>query len=225
MKDAKRLACLPQAPNRAGTGQASAMRHSDTRETAMRYRKPFLAGIILFLSWASLGFAEDYTLQYFLNKTSIKEYEPSKKEKTELLNRMNEMLEKTQEVHKNLVQAILGGEITMDYQEGKFWMAKLMEDRGSIEAGMHQLTLLKEKPDHLAGSIKLYKSLRDLSVNFNAYNNMPLLSAYVGDLAPEIELWADPVFYKLYVLSLAASRDKELNKEFPKVEKKPTPKK
>ena len=190
----------------------------------MRYRKPFLLGIILFLSWASLGFAEDYTLQYFLSKASSKEYDASKKEKAELLNRMNEMLEKTQEVHKNLVQAILGGEITMEYQEGKFWMAKLQADWGSIETGMQQLKLLKEKPNHLAGSIKLYKSLKDLSVNFNAYNNMPLLSAYVGDLAPEIELWADPVFYKLYLLSLAASRDRETDKELPKTEKKPAPK-
>ena len=190
----------------------------------MRYRKGSLIGIILLLSWASLGFAEDYTLQYFLSKTSTKEYEPSKKEKTELLNRMNEMLEKTQEVHKNLVQAILGGEITMEYQEGKFWMAKLEEDRGSIETGMQQLKLLKEKPNHLAGSIKLYKSLRDLSVNFNAYNDMSLLSAYVGDLAPEIELWADPVFYKLYLLSLAASRERDMDKELSKTEKKPVPK-
>jgi len=194
------------------------------RGMAMRYRKVLWVGIILFVSWTSLGFAEDYTLQYFLSKVSTKEYEPSKEEKTELLNRMDEMMEKTQQVHKNLVQAILGGEITMEYQEGKFWMAKLDKDRGSIETGMQQVKLLREKPNHLAGSVKLYKSLRDLSVNFNAYNNMPLLSAYVGDLAPEIELWADPVFYKLYVLSLAASRDKELNKEFPKVEKKPTPK-
>ena len=190
----------------------------------MRYRKPFLLGIILFLSWASLGFAEDYTLQYFLSKASAKEYDSSKKEKAELLNRMNEMLEKTQEVHKNLVQAILGGEITMAYQEGKFWMAKLQQDWGSIETGMQQLKLLKEKPNHIEGSIKLYKSLKDLSVNFNAYNNMPLLSAYVGDLAPEIELWADPVFYKLYLLSLAASRDREMDKEPPKTEKKPAPK-
>jgi len=191
----------------------------------MRYRKVSLVGIILFLSWASPGFAEDYTLQYFLSKASTKEYEPSKKEKTELLNRMNEMLEKTQQVQKNLVLAILGGEITMEYQEGRFWMAKLEEDRGSIETGMQQLKLLKEKPDHLAGSIKLYKSLRDLSVNLNAYNNMPLLSAYVGDLAPEIELWNDSVFYKLYLLSLAASRDRDLDKELPKAEKKPAPKK
>jgi hypothetical protein len=113
----------------------------------------------------------------------------------------------------------------MEYQEGKFWMAKLEEDRGSIETGMQQLKLLKEKPNHLAGSIKLYKYLKDLSVNFNTYNNMPLLSAHVGDLAPEIELWADPVFYKLYLLSLAASRDRDMDRELPKIEKKPPPKK
>jgi hypothetical protein len=191
----------------------------------MRYKKVSLLGIILFLSWASLGFAEDYTLQYFLSKTSTKEYDPCKNEKAELLNRMNEVLEKTQEVHKNLVQAILGGEITMEYQEGKFWMNKLEEDRVSIETGMQQLNLLREKPNHLAGSIKLYKFLRDLSVNFDAYNDMPLLSAYVGDLAPEIELWADPVFYKLYLLPLAASGDREMDKALRKTQKKPAPKK
>jgi hypothetical protein len=190
---------------------------------AMRYRRVPLVAIILFLSWASPGFSEEFSLQYFLAKASTKEYEPSKKEKAELLNRMNEMLEKTQQVHKDLVQAIQGGEITMEYQEGRFWMAKLEEDRGSIETGILQLKLLKEKPSHLAGSIKLYKSLRDLSVNFNAYNNTPLLSAYVGDLAPEIELWADPVFYKLYLLPLAASKDKE---PAPRLkEKQPSPKK
>ena len=191
----------------------------------MRYGKHFLIGIILFLSWASQGFAEDYTLQYFLSKTSAKEYEPSKKEKGELLSRVNEVLEKTREVHKTLVQAILGGEITMEYQEGRFWMKRLEEDRESIETGMQQLKLLKEKPNHLAGSIKLFKSLKDLSVNFNAYNNMPLLSAYVGDLAPEIELWTDPVFYKLYLLPLAALRDREMDKELLKTEKKPAPQK
>lgn len=179
------------------------------RGMAMMYRKLFLAGIILFLSWASLGFAEDYTLQYFLAKASTKEYEPSNKEEAELLNRMNEMLEKTQRVHKHLVRAIQGGEITMEYQEGRFWIGKLEEDQGSIETGIEQLKLLREKPSDLAAAIKLYKSLRDLSVNFSAYNNTPLLSAYVGDLAPEIELWADPVFYKLYLLPLAASKDKE----------------
>ena len=190
----------------------------------MRCRK-IVGWIILFLGLASLGHTEDFSLQYFLGKASTKDYELSKKEKAELLNRMNEMLEKTQQVHKDLVQAIQGGEITMEYQEGRFWMVKLEEDRGSIETGMQQVKLVKEKPNHLAGSIELYKSLRDLSVNFSAYNNMPLLSAYVGDLAPEIELWADPVFYKLYLLPLAASRNKNTDKGLPKIEKKPSPKK
>jgi len=193
------------------------MRLTDIGGKAMRRRK-IVGWIILFLGLASLGHTEEFSLQYFLAKASTKEYEPSKKEKAELLDRMNEMLEKTQQVHKNLVQAIQGGEITMEYQEGRFWMAKLEEDRGSIETGIQQLKLLKEKPNHLAGSIKLYKSLRDLSVNFNAYNNMPLLSAYVGDLAPEMELWADPVFYKLYLLPLAVLKDKETE---PGKEKKP----
>jgi hypothetical protein len=95
---------------------------------------------------------------------------------------MNEMLEKTQEVHKNLVQP--------SWEERSRWSIRRgsLDGQtggrpGSIETGMLQLKLLKEKPNHLAGSIKLYKSLRDLSVNFNAYNDMSLLSAYVGDLA------------------------------------------
>jgi hypothetical protein len=54
---------------------------------------------------------------------------------------------------------------------------------------------------------------------------MPLLSAYVGDLAPEMELWTDPVFYKLYLLSLAASRDRDMDKELSKTEKQSPPKK
>ena len=191
----------------------------------MRYRKGSLVGIILFLSWVSLGFAEDYTLQYFLAKASSKENELSKKEKTELLNRMNEVLEKAQQVHKNLVQAIQVGEITMEYQEGRFWMAKVEEDRTSITTGMEQLKQLEEKPNQLAGLIKLYKCLRDLSANFNAYNNMALLSSYVGDLAPEIELWADPVFYKLYLLPLVVSRDRDMDKKPSRTKKKPVPKK
>jgi hypothetical protein len=34
-------------------------------------------------------------------------------------------------------------------------------------------------------------------------------SAHVGDLALELELWTDPVFYKLYLLPLAQSRSVE----------------
>jgi hypothetical protein len=192
---------------------------------AMRYRKVFFVGIILFLSLVSLGFTEDFSLQYFLAKTQSKEIELSKKEKTELLNRMEGVMEEVQRINRNLIQAIQGGEITMEYQEGKFWISKLEEDRGSIDTGFQQLKLLKEKPTHLLASIKLYKCLRDLSSNFNAYNNISLFSAFVGDLAPEMELWADPVFYKLYLLPLAASRDRDMDKELPKIEKKPPPKK
>jgi len=128
-------------------------------------------------------------------------------------------MEEAQRINRNLIQAIQGGEVKVEYQEGKFWMAKLEEDRGSIDTGFQQLKLLKEKPTHLLASIKLYKSLRDLSSNFNAYNNMSLFSAYVGDLAPEMELWADPVFYKLYLLPLAVLKDREA--EPAKKEKKP----
>jgi hypothetical protein len=45
---------------------------------------------------------------------------------------------------------------------------------------------------------------------------------FVGDLAPEMELWADPVFYKLYLIPLALSKD--LEKEPAQREKKPAPK-
>jgi len=185
----------------------------------MRYRKGFFVGIILFLSLVSLGFTEDFSLQYFLAKTQSKEIELSKKEKTELLNRMEGVMEEVQRINRNLIQAIQGGEITMEYQEGRFWMAKLEEDRGSIDMAIQQIKLLREKPNHLTASVKLYKSLKDLSSNFNAYNNISLFSAFVGDLAPEMELWADPVFYKLYLLPLAVLKDREA--EPAKKEKKP----
>jgi hypothetical protein len=37
----------------------------------------------------------------------------------------------------------------------------------------------------------------------------------VGDLAPEMELWTDPVFYQLYLLPLARARDKEAESKSP----------
>ena len=177
--------------------------------TAMGYQKVFLGGVILFLALTSFVLPEDYPLQYFIAKISSKSNELSKKERTELLNHLNGVMEQAQQIHTKLIQAIQTGEMDIRYQEGKFWMAKLEEDRGSIEMGIQQLKLLKEKPTHLMGSIRLYKSLKDLSSHFNAYNNMPLFSALVGDLAPEMELWADPVFYKLYLLPLARSKDME----------------
>ncbi len=156
-----------------------------------------------------MSLAEDYSLQYFLAKTSPKTMELSKKEKTELFNQLDSVLKQAQTVRAKIMQAIQTGETDARYQEGKFWITKLEEDRDSIQTGMQQIKLLKEKPTLLVASIKLYRSLKDLSSNFNAYNNLPPFSALVGDLAPEIKLWADPVFYNLYLLPLARSKDIE----------------
>jgi len=187
----------------------------------MGYRKIFLGGLILFLGLASVGKAEDYTLQYFLSKASSKAIELSKKEKTALFSQLNGMMKQAQEIRAKLIQAIQTGETDVRYQEGKFWMSKLEEDQESIETGVQQIKLLRERPNHLVASIKLYKSLKDLSENFNAYNNMPSFSALVGDSAPEMELWADPVFFKLHLLPLA--RSKEIETKPIQKEKKPAP--
>lgn len=190
----------------------------------MGHRKGLFGLIILFFLFfglATFGFAEEYHLQYFLGKTSSKANELSKKEKAELLNQIDEVMGKAQQIQIKLTQAIQTGEMDIQYQEGKFWMSKLEEDGGLIESGVQQLKLLREKPTQLVASIRLYQSLKDLSSHFNAYNNMSLFSAFVGDLAPEIELWTDPVFYKLYLLPLAHSKDE---KEPPQREKKPAPK-
>jgi hypothetical protein len=188
----------------------------------MGYRKIFLAGLFLFLGLASLSKAEDYTLQYFLSKASSKTLELSKKERTELFNQLDEVMKQAQGIRTKLVQALQIGETDVRYQEGKFWISKLEEDGESIEMGIQQIKLLREKPVHLVASIKLYKSLKDLSSNFNGYNNLSSFSASVGDFAPEMELWADPVFYKLCLLPLARSKDVE--KELSQKEKKPVTK-
>ncbi len=188
----------------------------------MRYCKILLIGIILLFGLACISFAEDYTLQDFLSKASSKTIELSKKEKTELLNQLDGVMKRAQGIHTQLIQAVQTGETDVRYQEGKFWMSKLEEDQGSIETGIQQIKLLREKPTRLVASVKLYKSLKDLSENFNAYNNLPSFSALVGDLAPEIELWADPVFYKLYLLPLVRSKDME--EKMPQREKKPASK-
>jgi len=190
----------------------------------MRCRKIFFAAIISLFLLVSFGFGEEYSLQYFLAKGSSKANELSKKEKMELLNQIEEVLGQATQIHTKLIQNIQTGEMDIRYQEGKFWISKMEEDKDSIETGIQQIKLLKDKPTHLVPSIKLYKSLKDLSSNFNAYNNIPSFSALVGDLAPEMELWADPVFYKLYLLPLAQLKDKEVKKETPQQEKKPTPK-
>ena len=188
----------------------------------MKYWKVLWGGLVLFLGLASLGRAEDYSLQYFLSKATSKTVELSRKEKTELFNQSDEVMKRAQGVRTQLIQAVQTGETDVRYQEGKFWMSKLEEDQGSIDTGIQQIKLLKEKPTRLVASVKLYKSLKDLSENFNGYNNLPSFSALVGDLAPDIELWADPVFYKLYLLPLAHSRDVETKS--PQTEKKPASK-
>jgi hypothetical protein len=185
----------------------------------MGYRKIFIGGLILFLGLISVGEAEDYSLPYFLSKASSKATELSKKEKTALFNQLEDVLKQAQGIHSKLIQAIQIGETDVRYQEGKFWMSKLEDDKGSIETGIQQIKLLRERPTHLVASIKLYKSLKDLSENFNAYNNMSSFSALVGDSAPEMELWADPVFFKLHLLPLARSKDAE--GKVPPREKKP----
>jgi hypothetical protein len=188
----------------------------------MRWCKGFLITVVLFFSLVCISFAEDYTLQYFLSKASSKPIDLSKKEKAELLNQLDEVMKQGQGIRTKLIQALQIGEADVRYQEGKFWMAKLEEDQGSIESGFQQITLLREKPTDLIASIKLYRSLKGLSSNFNAYNNLPSFSALVGDFAPEVELWADPVFYELCLLPLARLKDRET--KAPPAEKKPVSK-
>ena len=188
----------------------------------MRIVKSLIFVIFLFSNLGSISLAEDYSLQYFLSKTTSKTIELSKKEKAELVNQLDGVMKQAQGIRTQLIQAVQTGEADVRYQEGKFWMSKLEEDQGSVETGIQQIRLLKEKPTHLVPSIKLYKSLKDLSEHFNAYNNLPSFSALVGDLAPEIELWADPVFYKLYLLPLARLRD--IEEKMPQGVKKPASK-
>jgi len=192
------------------------------RRHRMRYRKIFLGGLVLFFCLASLCRAEDYSLQYFLSKASSKSVELSKREKMELFNQLDELIRQAQGIRTKLVETLQVGETDVRYQEGKFWMARLERDQGSIESGFQQIKLLREKPTSLIASIKLYKSLKDLSSNFNAYNNLPSFSALVGDFAPELELWADPVFYELCLLPLARSKD--VVKAVPPKEQKAIPK-
>jgi len=185
-------------------------------------RNMIASWVLVILMLASTSSSEDYQLQYFLEKTSSKGYELSKKERTELLNRLEDVLGQAKQIHSKLLRVIQGGEIDIKYQDGKYWMSKLEKDQDSIDIGAQQLKILSEKPMDLIASIKLYKSLKDLSFNFNTCNNMPSFSAYIGDLAPEIELWADPVFYQLYLLPLAYSKDREIKS--PKKEKPTVPK-
>jgi hypothetical protein len=148
-------------------------------------------------------------LRYFMEKSSLKTYELSKKERTEMLDRVESMLEKSNEIQLSLTRTIQGGETEIKYQEGRFWMSKLEEDQMAIDSGALQLKVLREKPTQLVAAIRLYKALKDLSFHLNSYNNVPSFSAFIGDVAPELELWADPVFYRLYLLPLAQAKSQE----------------
>ena len=173
--------------------------------------------VSLCLLFTSASIAEDYSLRYFMEKSSLKTYELSKREKTEILARVESMLEKSNEIQLSLTRTIQGGETDIKYQEGRFWMSKLEEDQMAIDSGARQLKVLREKPTQLVAAIRLYKALKDLSFHLNTYNNVPSFTAFIGDVAPELELWADPIFYRLYVLPLARS----LEAKTPKKDKKP----
>ena len=189
-----------------------------------RWMRMFMLAVIL-AGFSSVSLAEDLTLQYFLAKATSKEGNLSITEKTELLNRIEEVMGRARRTHQQLIQMMLSGDVPLPFQEGHFWMSKFKEDETSIETGFQQLKLMKDKPLLLAPPILLYKVQRDLASNFNAYNNMPSFSSFVGDLGPELELWADPVFIKLFLLPLLNSKDKEAEAKSPSKEKKPNPKK
>jgi len=180
-------------------------------------------GFLIIFGLVSFAPAEDISLHSFLTRVASTPEPLSKKEESELLDRMERLLEQAREAHRRMTRGLQTGEIDIRYQEGEFWRSKLKEDETSIDAGMGQIKLLKEKRGNLAASIGLYKTLKDLSVNFNTYNNMASFCAFVGDLAPELGLWADPVFYHLYLLPLARLKDIEKAPP-PKKEKKPAPK-
>jgi hypothetical protein len=190
----------------------------------IRWTRMFMLAIILAV-FSSVGLAEELTLQYFLARASSKEGDLSKIEKAELLNRIEEVMGQARQTHQQLIQVMLSGDVTLPFQEGQFWMTKFKEDETSIETGFQQLKLMKDKPYLLAPPLLLYKVLRDLASNFNAYNNTSLFSSSVGDVGPELELWADPVFIRLFLLPLLNSKDKEAEAKSSSKEKKPSPKK
>ncbi len=189
----------------------------------MGKKRKVLSLIVLLLSFAFLCQAEEYSLQYFLTRSPSKTTDLSMQEKTELLSGIEETLERIQRSHLRLTSAVLSGEMELRYQEGKLWMAKAEEDLKSIATGMQQLKLLKEKPGDLIAAIMLYKSLKDLALNLSAFNNEPAFAAFVGDQAPELMLWTDPVFYQYYLFPLAQSKnvEKKVDMKPPKQEKKP----
>jgi len=190
----------------------------------IRWMRSFMLAVIL-IGFSSVSLAEELTLPSFLTRVSSNEGDISKTEKTELLSRIEEVIGRARQTHQQLIQVMLSGDITLPFQEGQFWMSKFKEDEASIETGFQQLKLMKDRASLLAPPFLLYKSLRDLASNFNAYNNMSSFSSFVGDVGPELELWADPVFLRLFLLPLLNSKDKEAEAKLPSKEKKPNPKK
>lgn len=190
----------------------------------IRWMRSFMLAVIL-IGFSSVSLAEELTLPSFLTRVSSNEGDISKTEKTELLSRIEEVIGRARQTHQQLIQVMLSGDITLPFQEGQFWMSKFKEDEASIETGSQQLKLMKDRASLLAPPFLLYKSLRDLASNFNAYNNMSSFSSFVGDVGPELELWADPVFLRLFLLPLLNSKDKEAEAKLPSKEKKPNPKK
>ncbi len=183
--------------------------------------------VLLFLCLSvPLGFADEGELHTFLSKASKNE-ELSSADKMELLKSIEGVIDKARNIRKQLAQAIETGDVEVRYQDGNFWLGKLDQDRRSLDNAAQHLKAIRENSGSLVPSIKLYKALKDVSFNFNGYNNMPSFSGIVGDLAPEIELWTDPVFYKLYLLPLGRSKDKEPDKDRSqnRKEKKPGAKK
>ncbi len=190
----------------------------------IRWMRSFMLAVIL-IGFSSVSLAEELTLPSFLTRVSSNEGDISKTEKAELLSRIEEVIGRARQTHQQLIQVMLSGDITLPFQEGQFWMSKFKEDEASIETGFQQLKLMKDRASLLAPPFLLYKSLRDLASNFNAYNNMSSFSSFVGDVGPELELWADPVFLRLFLLPLLNSKDKEAEAKLPSKEKKPNPKK
>jgi hypothetical protein len=189
----------------------------------MKFQKGFFVLLILLFALTSRVLAEGFDLPYFLEKASSKEIVMSRTEQTELLGRIQFLMEQAGRIRMRLNQIIQAGEVDVRYQEGTFWMSQLEQDQVSIETAIQQVKILREKPTLLLSTIKLYKSLRDLSSHFSAYNNVPSFSGLVGDLAPELELWTDPVFYQLYLLPLAGSRDKDMESKPPPPPPAPAP--
>lgn len=178
--------------------------------------------LIISLTISILVWAEEDPIQYFMKKVTTRAVQLNPREKSELLSQLETLLGRVEEVHQRLVYGIQSGGIELRYQEGKYWLSRLEKDQEWMKIAHEQLKTLKNHSTHLLAAIELYRSLKNLSSSFNTYNNYPFFSSSVGDLAPEIELWADPIFYHLYLLPLARSKEKGI--EIPPKSGKSSPK-